>query len=153
MREAFEQELARDPAVVIFGLDVDDPKAILGSTSGLSQKFGADRVFGTPLSEDAMTGTAIGMALAGLRPVHIHIRMDFLMLAMNQLVNIAAKTMYTFGGQMSVPLVVRVMIGRSWGQGAQHSQAFQSFFMHVPGLKVVAPFDTLRRKGVHDRRG
>src|SRR5262249_50267582 len=86
IREATDQEMARDSAVVLFGLDVDDPKAIQGTTSGLGQKYGAARVFGTPLSEDAMTGAAIGMALAGLRPIHVHIRMDFLMLAMNQLI-------------------------------------------------------------------
>ena len=96
---------------------------IFGQYAGLQQRFGPERVFGTPLSEDAMTGTAVGMALAGLRPIHVHIRMDFLMLAMNQLVNVAAKSRYMFGGQVSVPLVVRSMIGRSWGQGAQHSQS------------------------------
>jgi pyruvate/2-oxoglutarate/acetoin dehydrogenase E1 component len=86
-----------------------------------------------------MTGAGIGMALAGMRPVHVHIRMDFLLLAMNQLVNIAAKTRYMFGGQFSIPLVVRAIVGRGWGQGAQHSQSLQAFFMHIPGLKVVAP--------------
>jgi pyruvate/2-oxoglutarate/acetoin dehydrogenase E1 component len=86
-----------------------------------------------------MTGVAIGMSLAGLRPIHVHIRMDFLMLAMNQLINIAAKSRYMYGGQVNVPIVVRSIIGKSWGQGAQHSQALYSFFMHVPGLKVVAP--------------
>jgi acetoin:2,6-dichlorophenolindophenol oxidoreductase subunit beta len=139
IREATEQEMARDPAVVLFGLDVDDPKAIQGTTRGLLEKYGPERVFGTPLSEDAMTGAAIGMALAGLRPIHVHIRMDFLMLAMNQLVNVAAKSRYMYGGQIHLPLVVRAMIGKSWGQGAQHSQGLYSFFMHVPGLKVVAP--------------
>ncbi|MBI3851664.1 MAG: dehydrogenase [Verrucomicrobia bacterium] len=147
VREALDQEMGRDPSVTVFGLDVDDPKAILGTTRGLLQKYGAERVFGTPLAEDALTGAAIGMALAGLRPVHVHIRMDFLMLAMNQLVNIAAKSSYMFGGQVSVPLVVRAIIGRSWGQGAQHSQAFHSFFMHVPGLKVVAPSTPYDAKG------
>src|SRR5262249_49860316 len=97
------------------------------------------RVFGTPLSEDAMTGVAVGMALAGLRPIHVHIRMDFLMLAMNQIVNVAAKSRYMYGGAASVPLGIRSMIGKSWGQGAQHSQGLYSFFMHVPGLKVAAP--------------
>src|SRR5438034_11048006 len=120
--EATEQEMARDDSVVVFGLDVDDPKAIQGTTLGLPSRFGAERCFGTPLSEDAMTGAAIGMALAGLRPIHVHIRMDFLMLAMNQLVNVAAKTRYMYGGQVHLPLVVRAMIGKSWGQGAQHSQ-------------------------------
>jgi pyruvate/2-oxoglutarate/acetoin dehydrogenase E1 component len=94
-----------------------------------------------------MTGAAIGMALAGLRPIHVHIRMDFLMLAMNQLVNVAAKTRYMYGGQVSVPMVVRAMIGKSWGQGAQHSQGLHSFFMHVPGLKVVAPSTPHDAKG------
>jgi pyruvate/2-oxoglutarate/acetoin dehydrogenase E1 component len=147
LREALEQEMDRDPAVVCFGLDVDDPKAIQGTTRGLADKYGPERVFGTPLSEEAMTGVAIGAAMAGLRPVHVHIRMDFLLLAMNQLVNIAAKASYMYGGQVHVPLVVRAMIGKSWGQGAQHSQGLHSFFMHVPGLKVVAPATPYDAKG------
>lgn len=145
--EAIDQLLKKDPKVIVFGLDVDDPKAIYGTTKDLPKKYGTERVFGTPLSEDAMTGTAIGMALAGLRPIHIHIRMDFILLAMNQLINIAAKSHYMYGGQVNIPLVVRAMIGKSWGQGAQHSQALQSFFMHVPGLKVVAPTTPYDAKG------
>lgn len=147
VREASDLELSRDPAVVLFGLDVDDPKAIQGTTKGLAEKYGPQRVFGTPLSEDAMTGAAIGMALAGMRPIHVHIRMDFLLLAMNQLVNVAAKSRYMYGGQVSVPLVVRAMIGKSWGQGAQHSQGLHSLFMHVPGIKVVAPSTPYDAKG------
>jgi len=147
LREATDLEMARDEAVVLFGLDVDDPKALQGSARGLLAKYGPERVFGTPLSEDAMTGAAIGMALAGLRPIHVHIRMDFLMLAMNQLVNVAAKSRYMFGGHVHLPLVVRSMIGKSWGQGAQHSQGLYSFFMHVPGLKVVAPATPYDAKG------
>lgn len=147
VREASDQEMDRDKSVIVFGLDVDDPKAIQGTTLGLVQKYGHERVFGTPLSEDAMTGAAIGMALAGLRPIHIHIRMDFMLLAMNQLVNIAAKSHYMYGGQVNIPLVVRSMIGKSWGQGAQHSQSLYSFFMHVPGLKVVAPTTPYDAKG------
>ena len=139
--------MARDPRVIVMGLGVDDPKAILGTTRGLAEKYGPLRVFDTPLSEDAMTGAAIGMALAGLRPVHVHIRVDFLMLAMNQIVNVAAKTHYMFGGRESVPLVIRAIIGRSWGQGAQHSQALHSFFMHVPGLRVAAPATAYDAKG------
>src|SRR6266705_3223572 len=147
VREATDQEMARDPSVIVFGLDVDDPKGIQGTTKGLLEKYGSERVFGTPLSEDAMTGTAIGMALAGLRPIHVHIRMDFLMLAMNQLINVAAKSRYMYGGRVSVPLVVRAMIGKSWGQGAQHSQALHSFFMHVPGIRVVEPTTPYDAKG------
>jgi pyruvate/2-oxoglutarate/acetoin dehydrogenase E1 component len=104
-------------------------------------------VFGTPLSEDAMTGVAIGAAMAGMRPVHVHIRMDFLMLAMNQLINIASKSSYMYDGQVKVPMVVRSMIGKSWGQGAQHSQGLHAMFMHVPGLKVVAPSNAYDAKG------
>lgn len=147
VREATDQEMARDPAVIVMGMGVDDPKGILGTTLGLVQKYGAERVFDTPLAEDAMTGVAIGAALAGLRPIHVHIRMDFLMLAMNQLINMAAKTHYMFGGQEHVPIVVRAMIGKSWGQGAQHSQALYSFFMHVPGLRVITPTTPYDAKG------
>jgi acetoin:2,6-dichlorophenolindophenol oxidoreductase subunit beta len=147
LREAVAQEMKRDSRVFLFGLDVDDHKAIQGSTRGLVEEFGADRVFGTPLSEDAMTGVAIGAAMAGMRPIHVHIRMDFLLLCMNQLINIAAKSSYMYDGQVKVPLVVRSMIGKSWGQGAQHSQGLHSLFMHVPGLKVVAPSNAFDAKG------
>ncbi|MBP7669749.1 transketolase C-terminal domain-containing protein [Ferrovibrio sp. MS7] len=147
LAEAVAQEMERDPSVFVMGLDVDDHKAIQGSTRGLLQRFGADRVFTTPLSEDAMTGVAIGAAMAGMRPIHVHIRMDFLMLGMNQLVNMAAKAHYMYGGAVKVPMVVRCMIGKSWGQGAQHSQGLHSMFMHVPGLKVVAP------SNAHDAKG
>jgi acetoin:2,6-dichlorophenolindophenol oxidoreductase subunit beta len=132
---------------MLFGLDVDDHKAIQGSTRGLLERFGSERVFTTPLSEDAMTGVAIGAAMAGMRPIHVHIRMDFLMLAMNQLINIAAKTHYMYGGAYKVPLVVRCIIGKSWGQGAQHSQGLHSMFMHVPGLTVAAPGNAHDAKG------
>lgn len=147
LREAFEQEMERDPSVFLFGLDVDDHKGIQGSTVGLQEKFGKDRVFGTPLSEDAMTGVAIGAAMAGYRPIHVHIRMDFMLLCMNQLINMGAKAHYMYNGQVKVPLVVRTMIGRSWGQGGQHSQALHSLFMHIPGLKVVAPSNANDAKG------
>src|ERR1700757_510914 len=147
LREAVAQEMQRDPSVFVFGLDVDDHKAIQGSTRGLVDDFGSDRVFNTPLSEDAMTGVAIGAAMAGMRPIHVHIRMDFVMIAMNQLVNMASKAHYMYGGSVKVPMVVRCMIGKSWGQGAQHSQGLHSLFMHIPGLRVVAP------SNAHDAKG
>lgn len=145
--EACIQEMERDKNVFLLGLDVDDHKSIQGSTSGILKKFGKNRIFSTPLSEDAMTGVAIGAAMAGLRPIHVHIRMDFLLLAMNQLINIAAKSHYMYNGQLSVPLVIRAMVGRSWGQGAQHSQSFHSLFMNIPGIKVVAPTNSHDVKG------
>src|SRR5437763_10288023 len=147
LREATEQEMTRDGRVMVMGLGVDDWRGSYGTTKGLVEAFGPGRVFDTPLSEDAMTGVAIGAAMAGLRPIHVHIRQDFLLLCMNQLVNIAAKAHYMYGGAVKVPLVVRSMIGKSWGQGAQHSQALYSMFMHVPGLKVVAPSNAFDAKG------
>lgn len=147
LREATEQAMAADPAVIVMGLGVEDHRGIYGTTRGLAERFGRERVIETPLAEDGMTGVAIGAALAGLRPIHVHIRMDFVLLAMNQLVNIAAKSRYMFGGTVSVPLVVRAVIGRSWGQGAQHSQGLHALFMHVPGLRVVAPTTPYDAKG------
>ncbi len=147
LREATSQEMANDERVFLFGLDVDDHKGIQGSTLGLLEQFGPERVFGTPLSEDAMTGFAVGAAMAGLRPIHVHIRMDFMLLAINQLINMAAKSHYMYNGQVNVPLVIRTMIGRSWGQGAQHSQALHALFMHIPGLKIFAP------SNAHDAKG
>src|SRR4030095_6689480 len=145
--EATEQEMERDPSVVLFGIGVDDFKGTWGTTKDLHLKFGRGRVFDTPLAEDGMTGVAIGAALAGLRAIHVHIRMDFVLLAMNKQINIAAKSRYMYGGSVSVPIVVRSVIGRSWGQGAQHSQGLHSYFTHVPGLKVVAPSTPYDAKG------
>jgi pyruvate/2-oxoglutarate/acetoin dehydrogenase E1 component len=147
IREALEQEMGRDPRVIVMGLGVDDPKRILGTTGGLLEKYGPQRIFDTPLAEDGMTGIAIGAALAGLRPVHVHIRMDFLLLAMNQIVNMAAKMCHMYAGALSVPLVIRAIIGKSWGQGAQHSQSIYPLFMNIPGLKVAAPSTPYDAKG------
>ena len=147
LNEAATQEMEVDPDVFMMGLGVDDHRGIMGSTVGMAERFGRERVMDTPISEDAMTGVAIGAAMAGMRPLHIHIRMDFLLLCMNQLVNMAAKAHYMFAGQVRVPLVVRCMIGRSWGQGAQHSQGLHAMFAHVPGLKVVAPSNAYDAKG------
>lgn len=147
LREATDIEMSRDPSVIVFGIGIDDHREFYGTLKGLAKKHGRDRIFGTPLSEDALTGVAIGAALGGLRPVHVHERMDFVLLAMNQLVNIAAKCHYMYGGAVNVPMVVRACIGRSWGQGAQHSQTLHSYFMHVPGIKVVAPTTPYDAKG------
>ena len=145
--EALYQEMDRDPSVFVYGQGVDDAKGMYGTTLDIHKNFGPDRCFDTPLSEDAMTGVGIGAAIAGMRPIHVHQRMDFLLLCMNQLVNMAAKLSYMTEGAVSVPLVVRGIIGRSWGQGAQHSQALHSYFMHIPGLKVFAPTTPYDAKG------
>jgi len=139
LHSALTYAMDHDPSVFVMGIGVDDHKAVFGSTKGLVDRYGKARVFDTPIAEGGMTGVAIGAALGGMKPVHIHIRTDFLYLAMDQLLNLAAKWHYMFGGQMTVPMVVRAVIGRSWGQGAQHSQSLQSLFMHIPGIKVVMP--------------
>lgn len=148
LNEALTQAMEKDPSVFVMGIGVDDHKEVFGSTKGLVKRFGAERVFDTPIAEAGMTGIAIGAALAGMKPVHIHIRADFLYLAMDQIFNLAAKWRYMFGGKANIPLVIRAVIGRSWGQGAQHSQSLQSFFMHVPGFKVVMPTTPYDAKGL-----
>lgn len=135
MRDA----LAEHPETFLLGQGVDDHKGTFGSTLGLAREFGSDRVMDAPLAEESMTGIGVGAALNGLYPIQTHIRADFALLAMNQIVNMAAKYRYMFGGRFEVPILIRMVIGRSWGQGAQHSQSLQSLFAHVPGLTVVMP--------------
>lgn len=148
IREATDQAMERDASVYIVGLGVPDPKGIFGTTLGLQEKYGAVRVQDMPLSENAMTGVALGSALVGMRPIITHQRMDFALVAMEQMVNQAAKWHYMFGGKANVPMVVRMIIGRGWGQGPQHSQSLQAWFAHIPGLKVVMPTTAHDAKGL-----
>jgi pyruvate/2-oxoglutarate/acetoin dehydrogenase E1 component len=148
IREGLDQSMAQDARVVVIGEGVPDPKAIFGTTAGLRQRYGAARVFDMPLSENGMTGICIGAALSGMRPVMVHQRIDFALLAMDQLVNNAAKWHYMFDGKATVPLVVRVIVGRGWGQGPQHAQSLQGLFAQIPGLKVVMPTTAHDAKGM-----
>lgn len=148
INEAIDQCMGKDSTVYIMGLGVPDPKGIFGSTLGLQQKYGSARVLETPTSENGMTGVAIGSALAGMRPIMTHQRIDFALLAMEQIVNQAANWHYMFGGKMSIPLVIRMIVGRGWGQGPQHSQSLQAWFAHIPGLKVVMPTTPHDAKGL-----
>ena len=109
--------MAKDPRVFVLGLGAPDAAAVFGSTRGLADKYGPRRVLDMPVSENGMTGIAIGAALRGMRPVMTHVRLEFAMLAIDQIVNQAAKWHYMFGGQASVPLVIRMVVGRGWGQG------------------------------------
>lgn len=131
--------MLQDPDVFAFGLDVPDFKAIFGSVKGLKDEFGLERCFGTPLSEDAMTGVALGAALMGLRPIHIHIRVDFLLLGMNQIANMISTIRYMSGGKLKAPILIRAIIGKGWGQSCQHSKSLHSIFAHIPGVKVIMP--------------
>lgn len=146
--EATAQCMAEDASVYIMGLGVPDPKGIFGTTLGLKDQFGDRRVMDMPVSENGMTGVAIGSALAGMRPIMTHQRIDFVLLALDQIINNAAKWHYMFGGKMKVPLTIRLLIGRGWGQGPQHSQSLQAIFAHVPGLKVAMPFTPYDAKGL-----
>ncbi|MDA1076992.1 MAG: alpha-ketoacid dehydrogenase subunit beta [Proteobacteria bacterium] len=148
IREGLDLALAQDPSVLVIGEGVTDPKAIFTSTAGLQQKYGPQRVFDMPLAENGLTGVCIGAAISGMRPVMIHQRIEFAMLAMDQIVNNAAKWHYIFNGKARVPLVIRMIVGRGWGQGPQHSQSLQAMFASVPGLKVVMPTTAADAKGL-----
>ncbi len=148
IREGLETAMADDPSVILIGEGVPDPKGIFGTTSGLRRRFGEQRVFDMPLAENGLTGICIGAALKGLRPVMVHQRIDFALLAMDQLVNNAAKLNFMFDGKVKVPLVVRLIVGRGWGQGPQHGQSLQALFAHIPGLKVVMPATAADAKGM-----
>lgn len=146
--EAQSQLLAADSRTYILGLSTPAPTGVFGTTKGLVEKFGPDRVIDMPASENGMTGVALGTALLGRRPIMVHIRVDFALLAMETLINQIAKWHYMYGGQMVAPMTVRVIIGRGWGQGPQHSQSLQAWFAHVPGLKVVMPTTAYDAKGM-----
>jgi pyruvate dehydrogenase E1 component beta subunit len=148
IQEGLKQALTLDPNVFVLGQGVDAPSGMFGTTKNLHELFGKDRVFDTPLAEAALTGVAVGAALGGMRPVYFHNRPDFILLAMDQLVNHAAKWNYMFGGAISVPMVIWTCIGRGWGSAAQHSQALQGLFMHIPGLKLIMPATCYDAKGL-----
>ena len=148
VREAMQQCMARDPNVICFGLGVDDPKRIFGTTAGLQEEFGKDRVFDMPTSENAMTGIGIGASLTGIRPVMVHQRLDFFLLALEQLVNNAAKWHYMLGAEDSAAITIRLIVGQGWGQGPTHSQNLHAWFAHIPGLRVVIPTNPFDAKGL-----
>jgi len=148
VKETLSQALAMDERIFVMGQGVDDPSGMFGMTLGLQKEFGTKRVFDTPLSENAVTGIGVGAALTGTRPIYFHNRPDFLLLAMDQIVNHAAKYSYMFAGKVRVPLVIITVIGRGWGSAAQHSQSLHGLFMHVPGLRIVMPSTAYDAKGL-----
>jgi pyruvate dehydrogenase E1 component beta subunit len=148
INEATRQMMEQDDSVFLMGQGVNSPWYVGNSTLGLKDRFGPERVFDTPVSENAVTGVAIGASLAGMRPVVVHPRMDFALLAVEQIMNQASNWHYMFGGRVSVPVVVRAIINRGGEQAAQHSQALQAIYAHSPGLKVVMPSTPYDAKGL-----
>jgi pyruvate/2-oxoglutarate/acetoin dehydrogenase E1 component len=148
IREAHAQILSSDPRAFLIGQGLWSPWYAGGSLEGLELEFSRERVMDSPVSENATTGLAVGAALAGMRPIVFHPRMDFMLLAVDPIVNQAANWSYLFQGRIGVPLVVRAVINRGGEQGAQHSQALHATFMHIPGLKVVMPSTPYDAKGL-----
>ena len=139
INQALHDAMAADPSVILFGEDVGEAGGPFKATRGLQEAFGTERVRDTPISEAAIAGMAVGAALSGLKPVAEIMFMDFITLAMDQLVNQAAKARFMFGGRNSVPMVLRTPHGGGLSAGPQHSQCLEAWLAHIPGLKVVCP--------------
>lgn len=148
INEAMHQLMASDDRVFLTGQGVISPWYVGMTTQGLLDRFGPTRVVDTPVSENAITGAAIGAALAGMRPVVVHPRMDFMLLAAEQVINQAANWHYMSGGRSCVPVTIRSIVNRGGEQAAQHSQSFHATYMHIPGLKVVMPATPHDAKGL-----
>ena len=149
INEALVMAMKTDSKVLLIGLGVDDPKGIFGTTKGMDKLYkNRERVFDFPTAENAMTGIAIGSSLVGLKPIITHQRVEFSLLSIEQIINQAAKWFFMNAGQKSVPLVIRLIIGRGWGQGPQHSQSLESIFAHIPGLKVISLSTPCNAKGL-----
>jgi acetoin:2,6-dichlorophenolindophenol oxidoreductase subunit beta len=148
LNEAMRQEMEADTTVIVMGCDVAIRGNPFGVTKGLLKQFGEKRVIDTPISEAAFTGMGIGAAAMGLRPIVEILYSDWITLASDQIVNMAAKMRYMFGGNIEMPLVIRAPFGAGGGNAAQHSQSFENWFNHIPGLKVVAPITPYDLKGM-----
>ncbi len=148
VNQALNDAMAADPAVILFGEDVGEAGGSFGATRGLRDRYGPSRVRDTPISEATIAGAAVGAALSGLKPVVEIMFMDFTTLVMDAMVNQAAKARFMFGGQGSVPMVLRTPHGGGLGAGPQHSQCLEAWFAHVPGLKVVCPADPVSAYGL-----
>ncbi len=148
INESLLQSMEKNKNLILMGLGITDPKAIFGTTKNLLKIFGPNRVIETPTSENAITGIAIGSAINNNPVVLTHQRVEFALLSMDQIINQAAKWYFMTAKKKSVPIVIRLVIGRGWGQGPQHSQTLEVLFSHIPGLKVVCPFNAYDAKGM-----
>jgi acetoin:2,6-dichlorophenolindophenol oxidoreductase subunit beta len=148
INEALHQMMSEDESIFVIGQGVKSPWYVGNTAKDLLQRFGPERVIDTPVSENAMTGAAVGAAIVGMRPVVVHPRMDFMMYAIDPIINEAANWHYMNGGRSSVPAVIWGIINRKGEQAAQHSQAFHTLFAQFPGLKVVMPSTAYDAKGL-----
>ncbi len=146
-KDALDLSMKIDKSVYIFGLGVGNTSNIYGSTKGLKEKYGSHRIFDTPSSESALTAMAAGMSLDGLRPVLIHQRFDFMIYSLDQIVNWISLWSYKSGGKSQMPLTIRTVVGKGWGQGPQHSKSLHSWFAHLPGISVLYPSSPSEAKG------
>ena len=145
INNALDMAMAKNENVILFGLGAEDPKRVFGTLKNLKEKY-KNRVFDIPTSENAITGIALGASINGLRPVLSHQRVEFSLLSLEQIINQISKWSFMNNGKKSASLVIRLVIGRGWGQGPQHSQSLESIFAHVPGLKVVSPSNPKMQK-------
>lgn len=148
INEAFHQMMSSDESVFLIGQGVKSPWYVGNTAQGLLERFGPERVIDTPVSENAMTGAAVGAAIVGMKPIIVHPRMDFMLYAIDPIINEAANWHYMNGGKTSVPMVIWGIINRGGEQAAQHSQSFHAMFAHIPGLKVVMPSTSYDAKGL-----
>lgn len=147
VRQAQELCMKRDKSVILLGLGVDDPKGVFGTTLNLNKKF-KNRVFDMPTAENGFTGIALGLATNKFKPILVHQRVEFSLLSFEQIINQISKWYYMSAGQVNVPMTIRLIIGKGWGQGPQHSQSLEAIFAHIPGLKVVSPSSPEDAKGM-----
>ena len=148
LNEGLRQAMELSEAVLVLGQLVDYGPGVFGSTTGLVERFGPERVRDFPVSESAMTAAGIGAAIAGFRPVLVHHRLDFMLYSMDAIVNWMALWRFKSNGQSSLPIVIRAIVGRGWGQGPQHSKSLHAWFAHVPGIRVAMPATAFDAKGM-----
>ncbi len=147
INEASEIAIKNDKKVILMGLGVDDPKGVFGTTLNLHKKF-KNNVFDLPTSENGFTGIGLGLAISGYKPIIVHQRVEFSLLSFEQIFNQISKWYYMSNGKVNVPIVIRLIIGKGWGQGPQHSQSLEAIFSHIPGLKIVCPSNAYDAKGL-----
>jgi pyruvate dehydrogenase E1 component beta subunit len=148
IREATQQAMELSPDVVVMGQLVDYKSGIFGTTTGLVEKFGVERVQDFPVSEATMTSVALGAAVGGLRPVLVHQRLDFMLYSMDAITNWLALWNFKSNGKATAPVVIRCIVGKGWGQGPQHSKSLHAWFAHLPGVRVAVPSNAFDAKGI-----